>query len=370
MYSNNRIYGIESLGQLKNLNDVMTILPSEKNSHRWEIANNLFSETNLEIKTKNDFIHLYSGQILGFESLVFGLMGNHHILFTGSPGSGKTMLAEISNQIQSLPNQEEWKEIYSIYQNHEGIDPFQPHRPFRMPHHSITANGLLGGGINLQYGELSLAHRGILVLDEFGEIKSNLIQNLREPMEKGRISIHRNSQWAEFPALFLLIAITNLCPCGNFSSGELMCICRKEQIRSYLSKISGPILERLDIIVEIHKNQLTNINTKTFNLTEIKSKIQTVRQLQWERYKGTNIMNNSEIPSNLIFHYLEWNETDCKNWDNNPDYNFYSFREKEKILKLARTIADSQFKSKVEQDDVSIALGFREGSKTIRNISA
>ncbi len=370
MYSDSKIYGIESLKQLKNLNEIIPTFPNNKKFNTWEFIKNTPLDLAEESFSKTDSIHLYPGQILGFESLVFGLMGNHHILFTGSPGSGKTMLAELANLIQSFPNQDEWKEIYSIHQNFEGMDPFQPHRPFRMPHHSITANGLLGGGINLQYGELSLAHRGILVLDEFGEIKSNLIQNLREPMEKGKISIHRNSQWAEFPALFLLIAITNLCPCGNFSSKELICICKKEQIRNYISKISGPILERLDIIVEIHKDQKSSFQSKSYNLKEIKSQIQIVRQLQWERYKGSGIMNNSEIPSNQIFYYLEWNESDRQNWEKLITDNNYSFREKEKILKLARTIADSHFKSKVEQDDVFIALGLREGSKTIRNISA
>ena len=190
------------------------------------------------------------------------------------------------------------------------LNPNNPIRPFRIPHHSITANGLLGGGSKIQMGEISLAHRGILVLDEFGEIKTNLIQNLREPMDRGSIDLHRNSQWVEFPSRFQLIALSNLCPCGNFNSGNKFCICKKEQIRTYLSKISGPMLERFDIITEIHRlNQQLNESKEqriTIDLFSVKESIQKVREIQWERFKENTIYSNSEISSGEIYKYLLW----------------------------------------------------------------
>lgn len=323
---------------------------------------------------KNKTLHLYSGQKLAFEAMLYSLMGHHHLLITGIPGSGKTMMAELADQLQSKPSAEEWKEIYVLNQQYQSLDPRMPLRPFRMPHHSITANGLLGGGSKLQIGEISIAHRGILVLDEFGEIKSSILQNLREPMEKGSIELHRNSQWAEFPTRFLMIALSNLCPCGNFNSRITLCICKKDQIRNYLSKISGPILERFDIITEIHKTN-TDYDNKIRNETEIsllevRDKIQNVREIQWERFKDKKIYNNSEIPSDEIFNYLEWNSKDEQEFSNRVKYFNFSFREKLKILRVARTIADSKSKGKVEDEDLTIAIGLREGSKTIKFLAA
>jgi len=171
-----------------------------------------------------------------------------------------------------------------------------------------------------------------------------------------------------------MIALSNLCPCGNFNSRITLCICKKDQIRNYLSKISGPILERFDIITEIHKTN-TDYENKIRNETEIsllevRNKIQNVREIQWERFKDKKIYNNSEIPSDEIYNYLEWNTKDEEEFSNRVKYFNFSFREKLKILRVARTIADSKSKGKVEDEDLTIAIGLREGSKTIKFLAA
>jgi magnesium chelatase family protein len=367
------LIGIDKLSEINNKKEIEDNSKSKIYFIESEFpTENNFSTINNSIK--NDTLYLYDGQRLAFEAMVYALMGHHHILITGIPGSGKTMMAEIANIIQSKPNPVEWNEIYNIHQQFQAMNPNFPYRPYRIPHHSITANGLLGGGSKLQLGEISLAHKGILVLDEFGEIKSSILQNLREPMESGIIKLHRNSQWAEFPSRFQLIALSNLCPCGNFNSGKSQCICKKDQIRTYLSKISGPILERFDIIAELHKSLVINSNNivseMKISLSNIQEKIQNVRLIQWERFKDKKIHSNSEIPSSQIFEYLNWDNADIDKYNKQFKYLEFSFREKLKVLRLARTIADSKIKEKVTEDDLIIAIGLREGSKTIKFLAA
>lgn len=298
-------------------------------------------------------LELYPGQLLGWEALVIALAGNHHILLTGSPGSGKTLLGEIAKEIQSSPSDKEWREIIRIYSK-DGIDLNKPHRPFRSPHHSITSTGLIGGGSNLEFGEISLSHNGILFLDEIGEISSKTIQALREPLEKGIIQLTRNSRWITLPASFQLLATSNLCPCGQFSSYNNHCICKKEQIRSYLGKLTGPILDRIDIVVEIFHPEKTEGERIPINLDQTKQTINNIRLLQQKR-KNQNS--------------LEWNSHDEQVWIEITKTYDLGYRERNIVLKLARTVADMKQSFKVTESHLLAAISLRDGSKSIKRIT-
>jgi magnesium chelatase family protein len=323
---------------------------------------------------KNDiklpFLELYSGQELAWEALVIALSGRHHILFTGTPGSGKTMFGELASQIQSAPSPNEWKEILGLNSTQQ-LDINIPIRPYRAPHHSITGAGLIGGGSGLEMGEISKAHLGILFLDEISEMQNKILQNLREPLEKGHISLSRSSRFYSFPAQFQLIATSNLCPCGQYSNLSNQCICKKEQVRSYLGKLAGPILDRIDLIVEINSEQ-NNQSGKKIDLTHVKEKIQKTINLQRLRnYKLTQgkIVYNSEIQEGMYF-LMNWNDKDILNWNLfTREYNL-GIREREKILGIARTIADLENETTVSRLNLLSALALRDGSKSINSIAA
>lgn len=317
-----------------------------------------FNECNTHLyltKEENEIkkLELYPGQLLGWEALTIALAGNHHILLTGSPGSGKTLLGEIAKDIQPNPSDKEWREIIRIYSK-DGMDLLHPHRPFRNPHHSITSTGLIGGGSNLDFGEITLSHNGILFLDEIGEITSRAIQSLREPLEKGIIKLTRNSRWVSLPARFQLIATSNLCPCGQFSSFENHCICKKEQIRSYLGKLTGPILDRIDIVVEIFHPEKIQGEKVPINLVQTVDTINNVRSLQRER-KSPNT--------------LEWNSIDEQNWNEIIKVYDLGYRERNIVLRIARTVADMKQSFKVTESHLLAAISLRDGSKSIKRIT-
>jgi magnesium chelatase family protein len=315
-------------------------------------------------------LELYPGQELAWEALFIALSGRHHILFTGTPGSGKTMLGELASSIQSLPFPDEWKEILSLNAS-TLMDIKKPNRPFRAPHHSITGAGLIGGGSSLEIGEISNSHMGILFLDEISEMQNKILQNLREPLEKGKISLSRSHRFFSYPAGFQLIATSNLCPCGQYSNLTNQCICKKEQVRSYLGKLSGPLLDRIDIIVEISSEKKSEYRKK-INLNEVREKIQKTIEYQKKRnHKLTQgkIVYNSDIQEGMYF-LMNWTDLDILDWNRFTREHNLGIREREKILGIARTIADLENKTTVSRLNLLSALALRDGSKSINSIAA
>lgn len=337
---------------------------------------NEYSDIHIQQNNSKDIVeqlpnlYLYPGQVFGFEALKIALAGRHHILITGSPGSGKSMLGEITENLQLTPNDKEWMEILELETSsiHNLNDR---KRPFRKPHHSITIASLIGGGSNLDYGEITKSHNGILFLDELGEIHTKIVQNLREPLEKKEITITRSNKSITLPANFQLIATSNLCPCGNYSSNNSLCLCKKEQIKSYLGKLSGPILERIDIIVEIFHPGSKKGERLFVDLNQTKKEIFEVQDLQQKRNRRFNLPDNffNSMIKDGMFELLEWDKKDIVEWDSFALSQNLGFREREKILGLARTIADTEKSDKVFPRHLYSAQVLRDGSKSIINIA-
>ncbi|WCL47931.1 YifB family Mg chelatase-like AAA ATPase [Leptospira sp. GIMC2001] len=364
-----KVKPIESLSQI-NLDD--SALNSQLANPKFESVKSVKSNPinqNMNLESLG-FIDLYAGQRFAFEALEIALAGNHHMLMIGSPGSGKSMLGEIASSLQSVPNLAEWKEIAAIQSQEFYGSGNQWMRPFRNPHHSITMSSLIGGGSTLERGEISLAHNGILFLDEIGEMKSSILQNLREPLEKGNITLNRNTKWSSLPCRFQLIAASNLCPCGEFSIAEGSCGCRKDQIRGYLSKLTGPLLDRIDIISEVYAPSKYPGNSIRIDLNEVRSRIQNVRCIQWKRYQNSNIRSNASMTYNEAIEQTRWDKHAIIAWENFASKEAMSIREREKILGLARTIADLKCNDLVTEADICLACSLRDGSKNIKKLAA
>ena len=294
------IYGIE------NLKEAVEFLNGE-----------LKIEKNVAIEEKNqDTNTIDFNEVKGQENvkraLEIAAAGGHNCLMIGSPGSGKTMLAQRISTILPDMNFEESLEVTKIHsiagmtKNNQIITK----RPFRSPHHTASKISLVGGGKESKPGEISLAHRGILFLDELPEFNKNTLEVLRVPLEDRKVLISRANKNHEYPANFMLIASMNPCPCGYYGSNEKECTCSSNEINKYLRKISGPLLDRIDLQVEVSSIDYTKIanKSKEESSKEIKFRVNKARKIQEKRYKEYNIYSNSELTPNLIEKYCHLDE--------------------------------------------------------------
>ena len=232
--------------------------------------------------------------------------GGHHILMSGSPGAGKTMMAQALISILPPPSLEEAVEITKIY-SVAGLlkeNDFLNFRPYRAPHHTASSIAVIGGGGNPKPGEISLAHRGVLFLDEMPEFRRDLLEALRQPLESGDVRISRVKNSLVFPARFLMVAAMNPCPCGYFSDPEKECRCTANEVFRYQKKISGPLIDRIDIQIEVPRVKTEELMEKSFQddggeneSEEIKKLVLKARKIQKERFAGKGIGLNSEMDS-------------------------------------------------------------------------
>lgn len=305
------------------------------------------------------------GQQKAKRALEIAAAGGHNILMTGTPGSGKTLMAKCFPSI--LPPLElsealELTKIYSICGLLPPDEPLMMKRPFRAVHHTASSYGIIGGGSNPKPGEITLANRGVLFLDEMVEFPRSVLEVLRQPLEDGEIVISRAKHSIKYPAKFMLLGAMNPCPCGFLGDKEKQCTCTDSQISRYQSRLSGPLLDRIDIQIEVPRltsSELMSTNDAEEDSASIRKRVVKARQMQTERYKNELILTNSELTTDLIKKY-------CKLDDKSKEllkvaivkYQL-SGRRYDRILKLARTIADLDSSKDITQIHLMQALQYK-----------
>lgn len=322
---------------------------------------NLKKENIYNENQREDFSDVNGQEALKRGALI-AAAGKHNILFIGPPGSGKTMVASRIAGILPAPEPEECIEITKIHSIAGELkgNSFIKKRPFRSPHHTITAGAMAGGGLNVKPGELTLAHRGVLFLDELAEFKRESIEVLRQPMESKSISITRTSGTYVFPADFMLVAATNPCRCGYYPDRS-RCSCTENEVKKYIGKISGPLLNRIDIMISSPVMKISELQKKRTNETsaEMRKKVEAVRLIQSERYKGTGITFNGDLSPAEIKKYCYLGEEEKIFLRNVLETMGVSTRTYYKIIRVSRTIADLDGALNIGKRHLAEAIGYR-----------
>ncbi len=339
---------------IKNNTPLQKIAPSES-SFRKSTPENIYPDFS-DVKGQEQIIR----------AAEIATAGGHNLLMIGPPGAGKSMIAKRMPSIMPDPSLEEFLEILGVY-SASGLSQSADHkffaRPFRSPHHTISDIGLIGGGANPKPGEISLAHNGVLFLDELPEFRRSALEVMRQPLEDSFVSISRSGGKVTIPCRFMLIAAMNPCPCGYLGDLRKKCSCSISNIHRYRSRISGPLLDRIDIHVEVSALPLEKLADKSGgeSSAEIKTRVAVCRQIQLERFKGSksSAKSNSAMQSkdikkfchitsdmqSLLSHAMEELNLSARAWD--------------RILKVSRTIADLECKENIETPHLLEAINYR-----------
>lgn len=311
-------------------------------------------------KDELDFSEIF-GQERTKQALETAVSGGHNLLMIGAPGTGKTMLARRMPGIMPTLSREEARELTKIY-SVAGLlgkeKPFICERPFRAPHHTIPPAALAGGGKNPLPGEITLAHHGVLFLDELPEFSAKTLEILRQPMEEGKIQISRLGGSFEYPSEMIVVGAMNPCKCGYFPDRN-RCRCTMGQIHSYLSRLSEPLLDRMDICVETECGKFADKDRKRETSREIRKRIERTRQLQNERYRKDRISRNSELSGRLLTKYCCLGKEEQVLFDEITVSGGFSMRGRQRILRVARTLADMEESEGITQEHLLQASAYK-----------